>query len=94
MEKIIYRLKTKPGYKFIAILLLLLTPFYLLHLVNKSEINEIKNNDNIVIICNIKGKGETIIDKKLIIGFTDNGGFIFKNGYAENCYIEKGEIND
>ena len=88
LKRIVERIKTRPGYKFIAVLLLLILPFYLLHLVNQSEINKIKNSD-VDIICSIKGEGYVTIDKSKIIGVTDNG-FIFENGYAENCYIEKG----
>jgi len=88
MENIIERIKTKPEYKILFLLFVLILPFYLLHLINESELNNIKNSDD-EIICNIKGKGTIIIDKSKIIGFTDDGGFIFENGYAKNCYIEK-----
>jgi len=87
MENIIERIKTKPGYKILFLLFVLILPFYLLHLVNESELNNLKNSDNEV-ICYIKGKGDVIIDKNKIVGFED-GMFIFENGYAKNCYIEK-----
>jgi len=85
----IERIKTKPGYKFLAVLFIIAIPFYLLHLVNQSELNDIKNNSNVQVQCLIKGKGYVIIDKSKITGTMENGGFIFENGYASNCEIVK-----
>ena len=83
----IERIKTKPGYKFLAVLFILALPIYLLHLDNEHYLNSIKNDPNIDVTCNIKGEGWVSIDKSKIIDVDDNGVFIFKNGYASNCVV-------
>jgi hypothetical protein len=88
MEKIINRIKTKPGYKIIAFLLILFLPFYLLAQLNNQELNKIKNNPDIIVECQIKNKGWVVIDKNKIIDIDDDGTFIFENGYAKNCIVE------
>jgi len=80
----IERILTKPGYKILAIVILLLV----LHYFNKTEIEELKN-PNTIIECNIKNKGWIEIDKNKITGIMDDGTIQFTNGYAKNCKIYK-----
>jgi len=54
-----------------------------------SNLEEIKNNDNIVVQCQIKGKGYITIDKSKITGIMDDGTFIFTNGSAKNCDVSR-----
>ena len=84
---IIERIITKPGYKIIGIAIFLIIANNILS--NKSYIEKIKNDKNIVVECNIKNKGWTEIDKSKIIDVMDDGTFIFTNGYAKKCEIEK-----
>ena len=86
--KIIERIKTKPGYKILAGLIIVVGLFYGLEKVNENEINNIKNNPNLVVECNIKGLGWVSIDKSKITDISDDGTFIFKNGYAKSCQVE------
>jgi len=82
---IIERIKTKPGYKIIGIAIFLIIANNILS--NKSYIEKIKNNKNIIVECNIKNKGWIEIDKSKITGIMDDGTFIFTNGYAKNCQV-------
>jgi len=82
------RVKTKPGYKILAVIAIFGGLLYALHKVNESELNSIKENPHLNVICNIRGEGPVAIDKSKIIGFTDDGGYIFTNGYASSCYVE------
>ena len=85
--KLIDRIKTKPGYKILLILgiIILISWIYHLHL---KKIKEIKNNPNIIVQCFIKGKGLIDINKSKIEDIND-GTFIFTDGYATNCKIIK-----
>jgi len=85
--KIIERIKTKPGYKIVAGLLIIFGLFYVANKMDENEINNIKNNPNIIVECNIKGMGWVSIDKSKITDISD-GTFIFKNGYAKSCKVE------
>jgi len=86
MKNIIERIKTKPGYKFLAVMIILIAPLYLLHLTNESELNNIKNNPDIDVVCNIKGQGYISIDKDKIVSMNGTT-IVFTNGSASNCEI-------
>ena len=83
--KIIERIKTKPGYKIILVAIILIIAGNVIS--NKSYIQKIKNDPNIVVECNIKDKGWIEIDKSKIVDIMDDGTFIFANGYAKNCQV-------
>ena len=83
----IERIKTKPGYKVLAILFIVVGALELLHLDNEHYLNSIKNDPNIDVTCNIKGEGWVSIDKSKIVDVYDDGTFVFTNGYASNCVI-------
>jgi hypothetical protein len=83
---IIQRIKTKPGYKYLFLAIILVI---LIDAINNENKNYIKKLRNSTIECNIKGKGWTIIDSSKIVDFDDETGtIIFENGYAKNCIIE------
>ena len=84
--KLIERIKTKPGYKFIAFVAIIITPLYLLYLENQKELYKIKNDPNIEVQCLIREKGLVSIDKRKITSINDDV-IIFTNGYATNCEI-------
>jgi len=87
---IIERVKNKPGYKFLAVIGLIYGLWYIGTMDERQYINEIKNNDNVSVMCNIKGKGFIDIDKSKITGILDDGhnfGFMFSNGYSTNCEV-------
>ena len=87
IEKIIERIKTKPGYKVLAAFGIIAG---LIHLINVDNAEYIKKLQNSTVICNIKGQGLTEINSSKIIGYDDETGIIiFDNGYAKNCIIEK-----
>jgi len=79
------RLKTKPGYKYLAILGILGVLIYTINLEHKNYIKKLQNS---TVECNIKEKGWTVIDSSKIVDFDDEtGSLIFENGYAKNCII-------
>lgn len=84
------RFKTKSGYKFLAVALILGS---LIHIMNKEDqdyINKFKTGQ-LVLECQMKD-GWEVIDPDKIKGFDDETGyFYFTNGYAKNCEVEKGE---
>ena len=81
------RIRTKPGYKYLAILFLLIAIFYLINKEHNSYIEKLQHS---TITCNIKGKGWTVIDSSKIVDFDDETGIIiFENGYAKNCIIKE-----
>jgi len=87
--KIIERIKTKSGYKILTIVFLIVGSFYLLEKINNQELNKIKNNPNIVVECDIKDKGWIEINKSKIVDIMYDGTFVFTNGYAKSCKVEK-----
>jgi len=82
------RILTKPGYKILGGLLIIVL-LYVTNKMDKDYIQKIKHNSNIVVECNIKGKGLIEIDKSKIVDILDDGTFIFTNGYAKSCKIYK-----
>ena len=84
---ILERIKTKPEYKYLVLILLIIGVIY----IQDSELREIKNNPNIEVQCNIKGKGIITIDKNKIVDILDDGTFVFENGYSQSCTIIRGD---
>jgi len=88
MKNIIERIKTKPGYKILAGLILVVGLIYGSKKINEIEINNIKNNPDILVECDIKGEGWMLINKSKIVDILDDGTFVFTNGYAKSCKVE------
>jgi len=81
------RIRTKPGYKYLAIIIILISIFYAINAEHKSYMEKLQHS---TITCNIKGKGWTVIDSSKIVDFDDETGIIiFENGSAKNCIIEE-----
>jgi hypothetical protein len=81
------RVLTKPGYKYLLLIGIVIGLIQILNYLDKQEINKIKNDPNISVECNIKGKGWVTIDKSKITSIGDDGTFIFTNGYAKSCIV-------
>jgi len=85
---IVERIKTKPGYKVVGAIIIVILLGWINHNITNSYIKHFKNGDYIL-QCDIKGEWKTINPDK-IVGFDDEtGAFIFTNGYAKNCEVIK-----
>jgi len=86
MEKIIERIKTKPGYKFLGLLLLIYL-FY--HILEVTSPEYYIKNGKAELYCDF-GDGYRLVPKEKIVGYIDDVNYwAFTNGYARNCYVAK-----
>ena len=94
MENILERIKTKPGYKvllFLAIVVLLSWLNYRSSLYYKVKHNEV------TLVCEFKDGWKTIDPNKFTGYIDEENVWTFVNGYSHNCYLEKpnkGEIDE
>ena len=69
----------------------ILCTLILIGLLLSNSIKTLPLNDDEILICHIKSiDSYRVIDRNKIVEYDpDTGYWIFTNGYAKNCYIEK-----
>jgi hypothetical protein len=85
MNKLLNRIKTKPGYKFLAVILVIVGLFHVAY-INSPE-HKVKTGEK-VLVCEFAGGREESIDPKLIVAYDgEKDMWVFTNGYSHNCYL-------
>ena len=92
MKNLVYRIKTKPGYKYIGFLLAIVGLSYLLHLTDPYY--DVMNN-KADLQCEFADGRVEIVDPNLVTGYIDEEDvWTFKNGYSHNCKLLYKGVNN
>ena len=88
MEKLLERIRTKPGYKYLAIIAIIVIALDYLRVSNLAY--EVKHNPNLHLICDFKNGSREVPKDKIVTYIGDEDVWSFTNGWAQQCTI----VND